>query len=140
MPFAGYKNFAACVSANRDKNDPEAYCGSIMHAVEDKGVQPTYEINTRIRKYGDTDATGHIRINPKKGDVVNTIIHEELHNADWNLEHPKVYEMAKKIESQMTLPEMAEKLLQTYDLAMHAPHKREYTVTAASKVIKRIIK
>jgi hypothetical protein len=33
-PFAGYKDFAACVAANQDKDDPEAYCGSIKHKVE----------------------------------------------------------------------------------------------------------
>lgn len=35
-PFAGYKNFKDCVEHNRDKKDPEAYCATIMRAVEDK--------------------------------------------------------------------------------------------------------
>lgn len=34
-PFAGYDDFAACVAANQDKDDPEAYCGKIKHQVED---------------------------------------------------------------------------------------------------------
>ena len=34
MPFAGYKDFADCVSKNRDKRDPQAYCAAIMHKVE----------------------------------------------------------------------------------------------------------
>lgn len=29
MPFAGYESFDACVEANRDKENPEAYCGSL---------------------------------------------------------------------------------------------------------------
>lgn len=33
-PFAGYKDFAACVSSNKDKGDPEAYCATIMRQVE----------------------------------------------------------------------------------------------------------
>jgi hypothetical protein len=33
-PFAGYENFKACVLANKDKKDPEAYCATIMNAVE----------------------------------------------------------------------------------------------------------
>ena len=37
MPFAGYENFADCVSKNKDKGDPEAYCGKIKHETEDKG-------------------------------------------------------------------------------------------------------
>ena len=36
MPFAGYKNFAACMNANRNKRDPAAYCATIMRAVEGK--------------------------------------------------------------------------------------------------------
>ncbi len=38
MPFAGYTNFDDCVSRNRDKRDPDAYCGSIKHKVEDKAL------------------------------------------------------------------------------------------------------
>ena len=34
MPFADYKDFADCVSRNRDKGNPDAYCGSIKHKVE----------------------------------------------------------------------------------------------------------
>lgn len=33
-PFAGYEDFDACVAANQDKGDPEAYCGKIKHEVE----------------------------------------------------------------------------------------------------------
>lgn len=29
MPFAGYPDFKACVRANQDKKDPEAYCATI---------------------------------------------------------------------------------------------------------------
>lgn len=36
MPFAGYKDFDACVLANKDKENPEAYCGEIKHRVEEK--------------------------------------------------------------------------------------------------------
>lgn len=36
MPFAGYKDFADCVKKNKDKEDPEAYCSSIMREVEGK--------------------------------------------------------------------------------------------------------
>lgn len=33
-PFAGYRDFAACVAANKDKESPERYCGAIKHMVE----------------------------------------------------------------------------------------------------------
>jgi len=34
-PFADYSDFADCVSKNKDKGDPDAYCGYIKHKVED---------------------------------------------------------------------------------------------------------
>jgi hypothetical protein len=37
MPFAGYKNYAACTRANQSKSDPEAYCAVIMRKTEDAG-------------------------------------------------------------------------------------------------------
>ena len=33
-PFGGYTDFDACVAANKDKDDPKAYCGYIKHQVE----------------------------------------------------------------------------------------------------------
>lgn len=35
LPLGKYENFKACVADNRNKRDPEAYCGSIEHAVND---------------------------------------------------------------------------------------------------------
>jgi hypothetical protein len=34
-PFAGYKDWDACISANSGKDSPEKYCGYIKHRVED---------------------------------------------------------------------------------------------------------
>jgi hypothetical protein len=36
MPFGKYKSFADCVRKNKDKKDPDAYCGKIKHQVEGK--------------------------------------------------------------------------------------------------------
>jgi len=44
MPFADYKDFADCVSKNQDKEDPEAYCGSIKHKVEDSKSEGKLEL------------------------------------------------------------------------------------------------
>lgn len=35
-PFAEYDNFDDCVSKNQDKDNPEAYCATIMRSVEGK--------------------------------------------------------------------------------------------------------
>jgi len=37
-PFADYSSFADCVSKNKDKDDPEAYCATIMRNTEGKDV------------------------------------------------------------------------------------------------------
>lgn len=34
MPFAGYKDWDQCISKNKDKDNPEAYCGYIKNKVE----------------------------------------------------------------------------------------------------------
>jgi hypothetical protein len=47
-PFAGYADFDACVAANQDKRDPEAYCGKIKHQVEDS--KSSARLASRIRR------------------------------------------------------------------------------------------
>lgn len=50
--FADYTDFADCVSKNKDKSDPDAYCGSIKHKVED--TKKDYD--PRIQKYLPNDS------------------------------------------------------------------------------------
>jgi len=47
-PFANYKDFDACVAANQDKDDPEAYCASVKAKVE---KQPASEMWSPERGY-----------------------------------------------------------------------------------------
>ena len=139
MPFAGYNNFAACIRANRNKRNPQAYCGAIMHEVEGKSHEYHVEIDKEMQNYGEThydDET--IKINPERGDVVNTIIHEKLHANYPDMPHDEVYANAAKIESKMTLPEMAIELLEIHERSKYPIPKREVTETIASKVIKNV--
>ena len=46
-PFAGFKNWASCIQQNKDKDNPEFYCGSIKHKVEK--MQKSY-LNTLLLK------------------------------------------------------------------------------------------
>src|SRR5688572_11985478 len=60
MPFAGYKNFAACVKANSDKKDPDAYCATIMRDVEE-GMKssPVHEvIDVAEAEFNKDETTG----------------------------------------------------------------------------------
>ena len=136
MPFAGYTNFAACIRANRDKKNPNAYCGSIMHAVEGKF---TVEEDSSIGAYGLTDYEDKkIVINPQMGDVVNTVIHEKIHAEHPDMVHEEVYKKSYEIESNMSVREMGQLLNETAD-EIDGPHHM-MTHTTASKVVKSNIK
>jgi len=50
-PFAGYKDFDACVLANKDKGDPEAYCASIMRQVEGKAYGVPKTVKERLMSH-----------------------------------------------------------------------------------------
>ena len=36
MPLGKFKNFAACMNANRDKRDPAAFCGAIEAKIKER--------------------------------------------------------------------------------------------------------
>jgi len=140
MPFAGYENFASCVRSNRDKRNPQAYCGTIMHAVEGKNHEYHVEIDEQMRNYGETHYGPEvIKINPTRGDVINTIIHERLHADNPQMEEDEVRKKSHEIEGEMSLPEMAGILLDTHAKSQE-PKGREVIETIASKVIKSEIK
>jgi len=148
MPFAGFKNFKDCVSKNQDKRNPEAYCGSIQSSVEgtkERALEEVpVELNNRLGHYGETHIKSgepeKIVLNPKAGDLVNTIIHENLHAENPNKPHDKVYQQADKIEGKMSLPEQASLLLETQGRVAEKP-KSPLTIhhTTASKVVSRVI-
>ena len=40
MPFADYTDWDDCISKNKDKDNPEAYCGYIKNKVEESILKP----------------------------------------------------------------------------------------------------
>jgi len=140
MPFAGYENFNACVRSNRDKRSPQAYCGAIMHAVEGKSHEYHIEIDEQMRNFGETHYGPEvIKINPTRGDVVNTVIHERLHADSPEMSEDEVRRKSHEIEGEMSLSEMAGILLDTHAKSQE-PKGREVIQTMASKVIKSEVK
>lgn len=112
-----------------------------MPSLNGKESEFNYEVNKKIPHYGDTNYEKEkIRINPKKGDVVNTIIHEKLHANYPDMPHDEVYKNADKIESSMTLPEMAQQLMEVHQRSQNPQYKRQWTYTEASKVREQRIK
>lgn len=89
---------------------------------------------------GDTNYDlERVRINLKKGDVLNTIIHEELHENKPEMPHAQVYKNADKIEGSMSLPEMAMKLLEAHEKTL-IPAKPKTKIVEVEKIISQSIK
>lgn len=107
-----------------------------------------YRVDVRTVRVEGEEIYGQCRydeekliINPRKGDVINTIIHEKLHANYPAMPHDKVYENASKIESKMTLPEMAMELLQIHERSVNPPlGKRDMVYTECSNIISRNVK
>lgn len=86
-------------------------CGPAKgHKIADKACSPKAKqctskgykrvVTSRLPgKYGETDFTNKvIKVNPRKGGLVNTIIHEELHAKHPEMSEKKIYAKADKVE------------------------------------------
>ena len=103
-------------------------------------VKPTVKLHgDQIYGYADLEDRKMV-LGKKPGDLLNTIIHEKLHLNYPNMDHQKVYEEAKRIESKMTLPEMAVELLQVHQRSKNPPHRMEIVQTEYSNIISQTIK
>lgn len=72
------------------------------------------KIDRRMKSYGDIDENERvIRVNPKKGQLLNTIIHEELHRRFTEMTEKEIDKKAKKIEQRLTI-KRAIQLLKKY--------------------------
>lgn len=127
MPFANYKSFADCMAQNADKNDPGAYCSTIMRAVEkaeaeDRQRVAHFEIakvdedrrlvfgwaNVAVRKDGQviTDSQGD-RISP---DVLEAAAYGYLlEDGDANRMH-EPERIGRPVESFVATPEKLAKM------------------------------
>lgn len=61
-------------------------------------------IDTKMKCSGDIDEkTKVIKVNPKKGNLLNTIIHEELHAKHWEKPEKWIYKKAKEVERKTSI-------------------------------------
>lgn len=71
-------------------------------------------IDTKMKSYGDIDDKKKIiRVNPKKGDLINTILHEEEHRRDMKANEKIIKKRALKREKSLSINK-ADHLLQMY--------------------------
>jgi hypothetical protein len=69
-----------------------------------KKIVYKYKIDKRIRLYGICDYDKQIiKINTRRGDVINTYIHEELHRKHPDWPEGKVIKESKKVESRLSI-------------------------------------
>lgn len=54
MPFGQYKNFADCVTKNKSKSNPKAYCATIQRKAEGKKEIKFFTSNIKLKEEGET--------------------------------------------------------------------------------------
>jgi hypothetical protein len=61
-------------------------------------------VDTRMHNAGEIDESKKlIRVNPRKGDLINTIIHEELHKQHWDKPEKWIKKKASEQEKSLTI-------------------------------------
>ena len=79
-----------------------------------KKAEFTRKVDTKMRHYGEVDfQKKQIRVNPKKRDLLNTIVHEELHKKHPVKSEKWIKKRTAKVESKLTIKK-ATKLLSRY--------------------------
>ena len=72
------------------------------------------KVDRRMHDFGDIDLEKKvIRVNPRKGDIVNTVIHEELHRRYPKKSEKWIKKKASQKEGSLTMGQAAE-LLKKY--------------------------
>ena len=74
----------------------------------------TTEIDRGLGHYGETHDDGKIILNPARGDLLNTIIHERLHRKYHGMSEAEVQRRSKEIETNMSIREARDMLESVY--------------------------
>ena len=70
------------------------------------GKKFKYKVDKRMHSYGEIDYDkGLIRVNPRKGDLINTVIHEDLHKKYPDKPEKWINKKAKKVECSLSVPQ-----------------------------------
>jgi len=94
------------------KGSVKDYLAALHRHADKKKKKFARKVDRKMHSAGEIDyEKKRIRINPKKGDVVNTIYHEEVHRQYPNWSEKRVRKEAKKRETYASLKQIAKKLL-----------------------------
>jgi len=116
-PFAGYANFDACVRANQDKGNPEAYCATIQRQVEGKALGTQGDLTLQPGEEMDYRKLKKVIIDLLKDNEKKIIEILETQKADDQLIKIKGIDdipgMIKKIFALFTFKEISDKIIKT---------------------------
>lgn len=106
-PFAGYDNFEACVAANSDKENPEAYCGEVKHKAEEY----------MVAKKQVAELTA--KVNELIASVNQPIVTSKV-NESWRIQTGQLKEALTQLQGEVTkLPEQFNNALKTITEAVN---------------------
>jgi len=84
---------------------------ALLHGIERGNLEPRRKVDNKMRNFGDTDYKKKtIRVNKKKaketgkGELLDTIVHEETH---WK--HPKMREKTVRRKTKKSISKMSKK-------------------------------
>ncbi len=106
-PFAGFKDFDACVAENQDKDNPAAFCGFLKDRVEkiekeyeEKNKKSEKEENSDDKTLSKSDST--LNTDAK---VERSFINKEIHNSNMPEKDLKKVEEVPQANSEPVQPE-----------------------------------
>ena len=83
----------------------KSYRGEVKHIK--KKTDYRRKIDRRMHDYGEIDERKKtIRVNPRKGDFLNTVIHEEMHRVYPDLSERQIRKKTARKESKMSVGQM----------------------------------
>jgi len=124
MPFADYEDFDACVRANGDKNDPEAYCAAIKREVEGDGA-----LSEKERQHAEDDPCweGYEQAGMKEGPdgnpVPNCVPKEDVENAQLSAQPKRRFFRARALGGAIERVEQSDGTVRYTNLSLLSPGK-----------------
>ena len=131
-PFGPYSNFNDCVSKNKDKRDPEAYCGVVQRKIEDKGEYKAHAGNSvessrhgrhihtipEGDEYSSFDGDDFDKVHEHKVDEINYKLlagGEDNHTHDFPSFHEKLKGSEKEMKATLPKTSALETAMKEYD-------------------------
>ncbi len=130
FPKGGGASVAGEVKTAQKKTDGEKYMSWLQKETKNKKqeilsmpeiLEVIETLDLGVKKfdhYGETRIGKYIKVNTKFGDVLNTIVHEALHNKYPEKSEDEIWKLSSVVESKLSMRDQA-KLLTEYESNIH---------------------